>query len=687
MKTSFVLYITALCLAAASRAPAEPFHGPFALSDGMTFYIVNGEGKPFSLTLTRPMPGAEGNPVPLLVRVFDPEERRLVRRTLVEHGSGKGDETLHLSIPARGKGVYQVVVNGFGRSIDLATEPALPFGVFGHLQWLCGRGDQFADAHVYLPPGLAKWTLACSGKMKRIALTDDAGRERLSLSGDSPKGEVELPASGGHVWRLSAVGQGDYRLDFGGPPIILCPGADTARAIRASVDVLPDGTICFHKFQVRAHALLERYRALPRSAYAVPLPDLEAHEQAWLAEPARNLLLLRHYGVYSILPAVLAEQNLDPASPSFGSIRAGGGRENPWASYDRPGSVARLVKVMAAVHELDRPFNPLHKNPALLNRVIVGSLQNLMCIKEGEFAADSNTYYYGHHAFNLAHEQTGAFPCVVRDCPADVQAVWTDGLGRLVDRFCISQVGGCTNQWTFILLGLTHFWRGTGDDVYRDALRTHVRWIASAALWSTGQKPAGYMTESGGPDATYNGISGHNLGYVYHELKDPVLLESLRKCFDLFDHTIAPEPDGSWTGASSYCHRTPGDWTSPQYGAGYCMLGDDLPSAGLRAGRAWVYEDAKGAEERLRKALHYFPPDHFDRDKANAGRASGAYDIHYLAWKHFASKPLPGKLPVVAMDRFTRNFGDEFFCVRRPAYYAFLYVGRPRGEWQRPRVP
>ena len=36
------------------------------------------------------------------------------------------------------------------------------------------------------------------------------------------------------VWRLSASGA-DYRLDFKGLPIILCPDAETARAIRASI--------------------------------------------------------------------------------------------------------------------------------------------------------------------------------------------------------------------------------------------------------------------------------------------------------------------------------------------------------------------------------------------------------------------------------------------------------------------
>jgi hypothetical protein len=46
-----------------------------------------------------------------------------------------------------------------------------------------------------------------------------------------------------------------------------------------------------------------------------------------------------------------------------------------------------------------------------------------------------------------------------------------------------------------------------------------------------------------------------------------------------------------------------------------------------------------------------------------------------------------GALPIVSADRFTRNFGDEFFCIRRPEYYALVYAGHPMGEWQKAHRP
>lgn len=705
MNTFLSSFGVALILWASFSICAEAaIRGPFDISDGMTFYVVNSEGVDFSANIRCQSQLRRQFPRPLQIRVFDPEERLITRHEFPGEVISDGDvpwDEVELQIHANDSGIYQIIVNGFQGQVDINTEPNLPFGVFGHLQWLCGSGDQFANTYVYLPPGLPAWKLKCSGEMQEISIKDEQGNDVLKISGKDPAGEAELPQEGEHIWQFSARGVNKFRLDFGVLPIILCPDPATASAIKASVDVLPDGTICFHKFQSRIQQILNKYRQMPSSAYEIPVPELEDFRGEWLKEPVRNQLLFGHYGVYANLPVILNEQNLDPESSWFGAIRVwhdanGDIRQgNPFDNYERLGlgSVAQLVKVLAAVYSLDQPFNPLYKNPALLNRIIIGSLQDLMILKEGEYAYPENIYYYGHHAFNLLQEQTGAFPLVIQDCPEDVRQEWIAGLRRLVDRMSISHVG-TINQWTFMMSGITNFYNGTCEELYAQLLKRQLRWMIDRDLWNVGQREAGYMTESGGPDATYNGITGHNLAWVYHEVSGDKLLESLKKCYSLFNHTIVPEPDGSWLGSSSFCHRTPADWTGPQYGAGLSMMADDLPEAGLRAGRAWVFPkpvtdeaDRQEAEEMLLRMLRYFPDDHFDRESPNAMRASGAFDIHFGSYKYFASKPLPDKLPVEAEEHFSRNLGDEFFCIRRPDYYSFIYAGSPMGEWQRPREP
>ncbi len=681
---------------------ARPFPGPFCLNDGLTFYLVNPTGQAFDLSVKVMQPWRKDRPTPTLLRVFDPQEKLVLRHEFPGEVVAKPEADVYQGrIAAAGPGVYQVVVTGgysvsWGRStVELQTTPELDFGVCGHLQWLTGVKDQFADSYVYLPPGLARLPVIAADQLDSLKLLDETGAAQLELSKEKREGAVALP-TGEHVWRLQATGD-FYRLDFKGYPIILCPSADAAKTIHASVEVMPDGSVCFHKHQVAAWKLLQQYKRRPASDFAVPVAPLDKLMPELLKEPGRNSLLFGYYGVMACLPPILATQNLDPKSPWFGAIWTWKDKEgqaktgNPLADYDRTGleAFAGLNKDLAALYWMQASFNPYYHNPQLLNRIIVGALLDQMVLREGEYCNISNTHYVGIHAFTLEHSQSGAFSLVYKDVPADVQAIWHAGQQRLTDRFLFGTVGGCANQWTILLVGLWRYYEGTGEEQYKQAVLRNVHWLIDCLF--QGQRPAGYMTEANGPDATYNGITGHSLSEIYHQSQDPRLLESLRKAYNLFNHTIVPEPNGTWLGSSGYCHRTPGDWVSQQYGAGLGPMSDDLPEAGLRypGHGTWAYyepitEEAgrRKAEEDLRKTAHYLPDDFLAKEPANTARASGAFDINFANWRIYENKYLSGKPPCVAEERFTRNFGDEFFCVKRPAYYAFLYCGVAYQEWQ-----
>lgn len=683
---------------------AQVFSGPFVLHDGMTFYLHNSREQDFELTVTWRDPYRNGSVLPTLVRVLDPHENVICRHEFLRDREQHPIpwEEFHCPIKSGQKGVYQVIVHGWGNTrwgqveVKIETRPELEFGVLGHVQWLTGVGDQFADTHVYLPPGLDKLPVAASEKFDSLTLQDESGATRLSLNAENPAGEVPLPTAGEHIWRLAARGP-RYRLDFRGLPIILCPSRATAQAIHASVDIMPDGSICFHKHQAAAWRLLQQYRRRPASDYAVELKPLAAYKAAFLKEPARNQLLLSDWGVFGNLAPILADQCLDPASPWFGAIetwkRVDESRrsDNPLADYQRLGleAFAPLNKSLAALYWLDADLNPYRHNPQLLNRIIVAALLDMMMLREGEYVYPINTYYGGNHGFAICHSHSGAFSLVYRDVPPDVQAVWHTAQQRLTDRFLYTTVGGCANQWTVLLEGLWRYYRGTGEDAYRRAVLRNLGWLLEGSMG--GQRPAGYMTEALGPDATYNGISGHYLAGLYHDTRDPAILDAQRRAYRLFNHTIAPEPNGRWLGSSGYCHRTPGDWTSPQYGAGLGPMADDLPEAGVRMPDhpPWlgpappVDDDARAAAERqLMRWFEYLPADQFSRDRANASRASGAFDIAFANYVNAPSAWLPGVLPCQEPASFTRQFGDEFFCVKRPTYYAFLYGGVAYQMWQ-----
>jgi hypothetical protein len=693
-------HLLALLATTTLATAAEPLRGPFTLADGLTFYIVNQAGTALDLKVRWTDPARKSYPRPTLIRVFDPEENLLLRHEFAGAVvSPVPWEEAALRVEARAPGVYQVIVTGWdGGQVEVTTSPTLPFGVAGHFQSLAGRGAQFAETYVFLPPGLDTLPVSASRQFESLSLQDGEGQERLRLDRDRKSGEVALPAGDARVWRLSASGA-DYRLDVKGFPIILCPDVESARAIHASVEVMPDGTLCFHKHQVAAWKLLQQYRQRPASEYAVAIRPLEDVEAALLRDPGRNAMLFGHYGVFALLPPILHEQNLDPVSPWFGAIRSwktegGAARDgNPLADYNRGGldSFAGLTKDLAALYWLKAEFNPYYHDPGLLNRIIVGILLDQMVLREDERVKADNTYYYGIHGFALCHEHSGAFSLVYRDVPPEVQAVWHAGQQRLTDRAVYGTVGGCVNQWTVLLQALWRTYEGTGEEFYQQAFRRNLGWLIAGTLWDHGQRAAGYMTEASGPDATYNGITGHQMAYFFHAAKDPEILASLQRCYRLFNHTVAVEPDGTWLGSSGYCHRTPGDWTSPQYGAGLGPMAAVLPEAGLRLPDhpAWATarpvataDQRSAAEAEFRKTLKYFPEDHFDAEPANFGRALGAFDILFANWRHSGAGFLPGLLPCQEKGPFVRDFGNEFLCVKRSGYYAFLYAGKAFGEWQ-----
>ena len=702
----FAVMALALAMTAvlgSQRCVAAPptFAGPFDVRQCLVLHIVNPSGNAFTLHLRWREPDRAQTDRPLLVRVFDPDETLLIRHDAPGERSEQIEQSVSLQVPARGPGVYQIAITGFRPTVDVRTDPPLSFGVYGAPSLAC-RVDQFADAWVYMPRGL-NWISVRGGEgLQSLTLLDQGGAARLNLSG-ATQSATTVQLEDDRMYRVSARAAGVGTVNFSSLPIILCPDQASAQAIHGSVDVLDDGTVCFHKFQVRAHALLKRFRAMPPSAFAVPPFVLVRSKPAWLADPVRNQFLVGPYGVFSALDVVLNEQVLDGASPWFGCIynwRDEAGRlraANPWTTYDRLGMkrAASSIGVLAAVVSVREPFNPLFGNEALRNRIAIAALQELMLMREHEHVLpEIEEYQGGDRAFTLAN-LTNAFALAKGQCPDDAWAVWREGLGRMVDHHAVvAEVCLTVNQWTFLIRSLQQFADGSGDAWYGEIVQRHLRQLRDRIYYDRGQSRAGYFAESEGPDATYAGLELHNLACVYEQTRDNSLLEMIRRSLDLYNHTLAPEPDGTYVGASSFCHRTPLDFTHLQGSGGLGMLADDLPEAAAHAGRSWlappIPHDAQqfqAAEQRLTSMLMSLDRRAFTQPAIGEGAIAGGPELHFQIWRHFASQPLAGALPAVDSQRFDRNFGDEFLCVRRPSYYAFLFAGAPMGTWQQSRRP
>jgi hypothetical protein len=317
-----VVLLCGLCAVLPTHADAQPatFTGDLHLHQTVTLYVVNPTGVDFTMHMGWQDVNQTEADRPRLIRVFDPEEKLIVRHEEpCERAATVPQYSINLPVVASAAGVYQVSVVAFGGNLAFSTTPPLSWGIRGS-PWLAGVGGQVEQAGVYLPPKLDALPITYDGSIQELRLTDQFGAVRLSLSGANRSAQVALPTSGVHVWKFSVLAFGHYRLDFSGLPIIFCPDEASALAIKSSVEVQSDGTICFHKFQKRAWQKLKQYREMPLSDFAVTVPSLMQYSNAWQQEAARNELLLGAHGVYSALPATLNEQNLNPASPWFGSI-------------------------------------------------------------------------------------------------------------------------------------------------------------------------------------------------------------------------------------------------------------------------------------------------------------------------------------------------------------------------------
>jgi|GEM_PF-3053124 len=654
---------------------------------------------------------------------MDPVVARLIAPdgTVVERLETEGKTTLewNVEVATPQPGLYRLVWTALKGVLSVSTEPGLPEAVSAHAHgWVLPEGSR--RFFFVVPPGLAKLSLTMEGGS--VSVEDESGKRR----GEGAETlEVDLGDAKGQLWSLETRVARKGVLRFGGAaPLLLAATPEAARAVGDGVTVLPGGVLCFHPWQVEAWKLLETYRKLPPEAFEVPLPDLAAHAAEWEKEPARNAQLFGGGGSYANLRPILAAQNLDPASPWFGSINVwrefdGGARKNaPVFFYRREdafaddfrsgtGTVmrrnrgglgvhqAREASHLAAVYQLKAPFNPLYHHPALLRRTVIGILADLMMIRPSELVEPmKNGYYGGNRAFHFSRI-TQAYSLIGPALPEAEQRVIGQGMRAIADRHLVGRVGLVTNQWLSIPMGIYHVYLGSGDEHYRDWTRRHLRWIMNGDTLGDGERvdkeaggglqPAGYHTEAGGPDATYNGITLTEFAQLVRELgDDPEMVEAMRKSYHFFNHTIVPHPFDPWErgfGSYDFSHRTPGSWWESQVGGGILYASDLLPEAGLRAGIGWfIHPQAPDALARFRKVFHYNPENFFDLPSGGASRIGGT---RLRAWKFFPKDPKKGEYPAREKEPFFRSFANEFFAVRRGDYYVLIYAGNTRPQWMR----
>jgi len=571
------------------------------------------------------------------------------------------DAVLDAHFALVGRGVHQLRVQTGSpwTSTRLVLTARLPFGV----SFQNGDFSPWEDCpnrlYAYVPPHAEKLQL---GRVEgSLRIVDDRNRVLCETGG---KGSASIKVERtGCVWTFEFPDYPKKRWKFRawGFPLILCTTPEAARAIRASVETLPNGSVVAHKFQRRIAELLPELLAPANVGKAEDLiVPLANRKDAWLRDPLRNA---KQFGYGTSLPKVayaLRHQNVDPSDTRRGgrfASKKGGGQ----AATAAAGALAKAAL-------LDEPINPYYGKTELLYRAAAASLRDLLQLNEAEVLprAERDPYPTGM-SFPMGQRLLPPFGLAVPHLPDTVRTIWTEGARRMVDRTFTDPLVSCRNQSSHQLVSYAEFARGTRDPAYARLSRLFARRFAAGA------HPAGYHEEATGPCGSYIGMTHWHMAVYYRLSGDREFLKSIRNSYRFFNHTVAPEPEGVVLGGFNFNHRVSMGFFQEQWGGAKGILDDVLPEVGLWAsGPPSSPESRQRREERARETIRNSLKKNFN---------------DYPGWigdprfEYYAQPDKSAIWPALEPQPFVRAFAKELLAVKRPGYYAVIYIGKPMAEW------
>lgn len=341
---------------------------------------------------------------------------------------------------------------------------------------------------------------------------------------------------------------------------------------------------------------------------------------------------------------------------------------------------------LAWLYSWNRPWNPYHGDRAVAWRAAIISMVDLIMIREG-------IHYYTSGEEGCRQPPFGARACEsgfsltfnafaflqVRDAlPEPARKAWGEGLRWYAQYNVTSPPGGPENMQLSVPVGIYYAGLALGDD----ALKQKAEALMNRLLDKNFRR-AGYLSDAGVPDGSYNGISLHRLAEYWAISHSPRVLDALRAAYDLKASLTLPEPDGSTLSPSHFNARCKDGFDNDQYQGREVMFLKEIPTAGLFAKKSWLSApDETALVQRLEATVsrnnpRVQQPQPWESNHRWDGVLSLPYVVHHEKDEAAMDAIVHDHLraPVEMSDRFTKNFGNEFFVVRRPAYAAIFYAG------------
>lgn len=625
--------------------------GPFR-GDGLAFFFVH-PGGPLKLDVTVHPDGQAKFPK-ALVRFFDSSEKLVGWNydPLVPGKPATFSQTYAEQSPA---GVYQVRTSLVEATCDVAATPARSFAVMpSRCRLVATDKDQFKEAYlvvtenapdkVYLKHAFGTWKLwTPDGKL----LLENMETGHLSK-------ELETSELRGKILKLSmfAGSPNQSYIAASQMPLFLSPSESCAQAVGSSLNKASDGSLHPFPYQCRIKDFVS---SLKRDDLEVEIVPMRSLKSEWEREPNARALIDQ---AFRYVNPILSRQVIDPGHPDFGKV---------------PGN---NFVALARIASLNRPINPYYRNPAIINRALLGLFAKYLTFHENETVQNDENNYNGTDALFCAFEISQAVSFLVPVLDDEMRDLAIEGIQRLADRFPFYHVS-CENQsshWLMTFQFLEEVAPKFGD---------YARLARDYAVNLTDPErniymKTGYQREANGPDATYQGLTNCIQALYYRKTQDQVILDGLKKIIGLMNHSVAPEPDGGRIiGSSGFAHRTRGTWVQRQYHGGTMLLKGVLPEAAVwhRKPDEPAVVDDKSLTEPTDAALDKYPQwFNYPFDP---------WTSYYYGYEYPSESLQDGCFPAEENDTFWRSFNDEFVAVKTKGYYAFSYTDKSMHEWQR----
>ena len=685
------------------NAKREQVLGPFRLQPAVTLYLISDGAPARGRVIIQQGPyGSRNNRV--MLRVFDDAERLVHWQytqsdldEIISHPQdpyvaglpalplepdAQGGKTLiDGQFAVVGRGVHQIRAGAdqFNAPLAVALSRKMEWGVsFQNGDWTEWPGAPSAF-WVYVPPRASELNLTLRNGAIRVL--DERGLPLWTAATDSRTRTVEKKleiSRTGAVWRVEFPKR-TFFLKVHGFPFILCSSEAAARTIKASVEVLPDGTVVCHKFQRRILEVLPQILAPANVGKAADLiVPLKAREAEWLAHPLRNAILCGYSPFIRGVAHALRQQNVAPTHrwsalfSHYDPPKGTAARHYRWDTFlPVPGiGDSRDVETgaygLAKAATLDVPLNPYYGKRELLYRAAAASLRDLMVLNEAEVWPGAAAHWYpSSMSFVMGNKNLPPFGLAAALMPASIREIWAEGVRRMFDRAYTNNLVSARNQCSHCLVVNEYFAMGTQDPVYTRLSRLY------AAHFAAGADPAGWHMEACGPCGSYIGMSHWHMALYYRLSRDDAFLPCIAKSYRFFNQTVAPEPDGrTMLGGFNFNHRVGMGFFMEQYGGATGILDDVLPEVGIWAGPAPTEEELaesrKQAIERIEKELNR-PRDVFP------GRLTDP------RFEYYSPDKKRGVWPALEPGPFIRNVENQLICVKRAAYYVTLYLAKPAG--------